>query len=722
MRTSVIHRILRGFRRAKERGRLVKQTLREQAEHEILRVFWQLTKNAAWDTMSVLNAIGPTILRALGSVSRIVFLASGHPRPENTDFVPFFDSNFNSLSGRRAFPVHVPCEIRDLIATGGGIALPPLTLNQILAGTELGPFEREVACVMIPGVKGMMLIESASDQAFSMTDVQFIKTLSERIKDSWDQAMRLKLLHDSLNASHTPSILLDRNRRILFANRRACELLILPLPGAGWQAAPSLIDTLDVPSLVRAALTPANSQETGEYFAVTNRMSGMWLRECHPLVSGGDTPRGWVITLRDRAFLYNSFELIQKLEAVSDFDDALELILNSLIKSLRVEDAKLRFYLIDPEHPNHLVSKVSVGLSETNAERFKHGEVCYLNTPGETAWVCIFERSPGALRYNPDVSQSGHSGQTSRGLRFKEVTWKHHFDILEREPGDLSIDLPLLSESSCLGKLTINFRAKDVDSLPAELPMQLGALCVVLGGLLDRVNKERVREQTIINVAQEEALRSTAHNLLSQISPFAAFIARYRLNEPKLPSLKQINDELEQFHGQAILSVRRIKDRVGAIKIQPEWTNLTRSIENALRTVVFEDGEWSWEKDPVATMGMWDAHHLSNVFIEMAHNSRDFVSQKNKLSLRLSIRLENENGAPWVIIRYADNGVGVAKANKERIFGGRSFRTDSSNPGRGLGLAYARRVIEAHDGTIQEVGVAGKGAVFEIRMPIRQPK
>lgn len=722
LRTSAIQRILRGYRRARERRLFLDRALREKAEQEILKVFWRLTKDAAWETDSVLSAIAPPILRSLRSVSRIIYLAIRHPQAEGETLSPLFDSLAPGLKRSDFVHIPIPSHFAQLLGISGqkGILLPADRVNSVLRQTRLSAFKREVACIMLPDVKGILLLESAENEVFSQADARFVCNLSERIKPSWDQGLRLKLLQESIEANYSPSLLLDRNQRILFANQRACDLLELRLSVPGWQTEPIYLDSLELTPKVREALTPSKVRESREEECITSRMSGVWLRECHPLSDKEGAPRGWVLTFRDRAFLYNSFELIRKLEGMNNFSAALELILAEIKKWLRVEHAKLRFYLRDAERPNRLVGKLSLGLSSEHKQRFMAGEV-YFDDDGadnETAWLCIRKREPIALRLTDD-GQADREGSTLRGLKYYCIKWKSQFEVLERKKGDISIDLPLLSEKSVLGKLTINFSADAVEELPAELPKQLGALSVVLGGLLDRVSREEIRQKMIVVDAHEQALRTTAHNLLSQISPFAAFIARYRLREAKLPELKPINDDLEAFHDQARNSVRRLKDRIGEVRLHLEQSDLSKIVEGALRIVVTNDGQWCWESIPRQVNGLWDRNHLANVFIELAYNSRDFVRKDAELSIVLSLQSVFLNDQESVVLRYADNGCGVAGDIKERIFDGRSFRNAANTNGRGLGLAYVRRVIEAHGGSVREIGELGKGAVFEFVMPVR---
>jgi PAS domain S-box-containing protein len=71
---------------------------------------------------------------------------------------------------------------------------------------------------------------------------------------------------------------------------------------------------------------------------------------------------------------------------------------------------------------------------------------------------------------------------------------------------------------------------------------------------------------------------------------------------------------------------------------------------------------------------------------------------------------ENEQGT---IIFYRDNGVGIAKENKEKIFS-EGFTTGN---GSGLGLKLVKKMVDVYGWSIQEVGMPGKGAQFNIIIP-----
>jgi PAS domain S-box-containing protein len=74
-----------------------------------------------------------------------------------------------------------------------------------------------------------------------------------------------------------------------------------------------------------------------------------------------------------------------------------------------------------------------------------------------------------------------------------------------------------------------------------------------------------------------------------------------------------------------------------------------------------------------------------------------------------------------VVVR--DHGIGLDPQERERIFE-RFERAVSSRHygGLGLGLFLARRIVEAHDGTISVESAPGEGATFAVELPVAGPR
>jgi signal transduction histidine kinase len=78
--------------------------------------------------------------------------------------------------------------------------------------------------------------------------------------------------------------------------------------------------------------------------------------------------------------------------------------------------------------------------------------------------------------------------------------------------------------------------------------------------------------------------------------------------------------------------------------------------------------------------------------------------------------------ASYVEIAVHDTGRGITPENLKNIFrpffttkNGKDRPTDGS--GSGVGLAFCRRIVEAHGGEISVQSEPGKGSTFTVRLP-----
>jgi two-component system OmpR family sensor kinase len=80
------------------------------------------------------------------------------------------------------------------------------------------------------------------------------------------------------------------------------------------------------------------------------------------------------------------------------------------------------------------------------------------------------------------------------------------------------------------------------------------------------------------------------------------------------------------------------------------------------------------------------------------------------------VRVEDPNGSARVVVR--DSGPGIPPGERETVFDpfSRGRTNGSAHHGAGLGLFIARRVLEAHGGTIS-LRPSKSGATFVLQLP-----
>jgi signal transduction histidine kinase len=112
-----------------------------------------------------------------------------------------------------------------------------------------------------------------------------------------------------------------------------------------------------------------------------------------------------------------------------------------------------------------------------------------------------------------------------------------------------------------------------------------------------------------------------------------------------------------------------------------------------------------------------DAVLLRRVVDNLLDNAHKYTEDPSR-PIRLSCHVTGEQ----IVVEVVDEGIGIAKADLERVFEP-FFRVDRSRTratgGLGLGLVLSRRIVEAHHGTLTLESEPGKGTTARIELPAR---
>src|ERR1700687_5263999 len=109
-----------------------------------------------------------------------------------------------------------------------------------------------------------------------------------------------------------------------------------------------------------------------------------------------------------------------------------------------------------------------------------------------------------------------------------------------------------------------------------------------------------------------------------------------------------------------------------------------------------------------------DGEKLRQVFTNILDNAIDALEN---VAEGRRIELFIENGNRGATVRVRDNGCGIPAEKIDRIFN--PFFT-TKDKGTGLGMAISKKIVEAHEGSIDVVSEAGRGTEFIVNLPLPQ--
>ena len=110
---------------------------------------------------------------------------------------------------------------------------------------------------------------------------------------------------------------------------------------------------------------------------------------------------------------------------------------------------------------------------------------------------------------------------------------------------------------------------------------------------------------------------------------------------------------------------------------------------------------------------------VATAVTNLVENAIAYSGENTKVSLTL--RQDDD----WIEIDVADQGIGIAAHDIDRIFE-RFYRADQarsrSTGGTGLGLAIVKHIATTHGGRVDVTSTLGDGSTFTLRLPARPPE
>ncbi len=214
-----------------------------------------------------------------------------------------------------------------------------------------------------------------------------------------------------------------------------------------------------------------------------------------------------------------------------------------------------------------------------------------------------------------------------------------------------------------------------------------------------------------------ELLAGVAHELnnpLSVVVGHALMLRDEDIGEDVLRRVEKISDAAERC-------ARIVKSFLAMARQQPARLvpmDIAETVETAVGALSQSaeglGAEVSLDIAPDLPPVRGDAHQIAQVVINLVTNADQAIGESGTGG-KIDITLTHDAGAQMVELRVADDGPGIPKGIRSRIFDP-LFTTKPVGSGTGIGLALCHRIVTAHSGAIT-LAEGGQGATLLVRLP-----
>jgi signal transduction histidine kinase len=205
-----------------------------------------------------------------------------------------------------------------------------------------------------------------------------------------------------------------------------------------------------------------------------------------------------------------------------------------------------------------------------------------------------------------------------------------------------------------------------------------------------------------INLKMDLLFSLTRHDILDNLSVI--------MNHLERAQLKNSPDEMQTFFAKTIGSISSIKNQIVSMRalqdlglVSPTWQSVQKAFDDSL--ALLPEHRFDVQTD-LEGVEVYADPLLPRVFsILLENSSRN--GGKDLSRIRVSARV----GGDTLHIIYQDDSTGVSAADKEKIF------EIGYDAGSLRGLFMIRELLGFTGITIREIGVLGKGIIFDIQVP-----
>ncbi len=593
-------------------------------------------------------------------------------------------------------------------------------------------------------VVGTVHVERTDGKTPTNTQVKDLERFGTEIAVAIEQAARIRMQEAALDKQTEPIVILDRIGRCRYANEPAKKFLKLK---SGWQnrsyaekytavnIGSDAFEREGYKGIIQKGLEYLEETKNGSRSFLQAPFKADLLHHHIEIMHDGIFNKqhecmGVVCHLQDLSFPYRAFEALKLIQSANTPD---EIALQAL-EAMRVMGHTWgRLYRhVEEEGNDKFISEESFGLAPEISEKFrkKHYSLESHQEPGSEAFLSVNQRRPIVFCRNESLPD-GEEFKTHLGLKARNVLSNNCPAEFRKQNGDFWIDLPLVTEDSIVGKLTIQCHE--------DFPPEHWAFIDTLGSKICEymalsIERENVRKKRWIQEAAESAIRDISHHIRTRIAALPLYCDEYKVLTEALKrdkkdnvstDLNNLNEKFETFCNRIGSYIEGIHNKLtpdaelvrSGMENHPDIVEL---VEASLRAVLPNKKNWDLEVSLNDTQIEINPSLFDLALTELVSNAKQCCKIPEDLKLKVKISQYSLNGSTensWIRFEITDNGPGIPPTDKERIFENFFSQRSGNCKGTGLGLGLVRKIIVAHSGSISETGTPPEGARFLIELP-----
>lgn len=305
-----------------------------------------------------------------------------------------------------------------------------------------------------------------------------------------------------------------------------------------------------------------------------------------------------------------------------------------------------------------------------------------------------------------------------------------------------------------LAELTGEFdrMARDLEALYADLEGQVRSKTDDLMVLNDMLNyQKRELKVALDRLGDEVAYKNeffaiVSHELRTPLTSILAYARILNADDSLAPKTREAVGEIESNATLLLNMVNNIlvisKHAAKKDELLPEpvdFVDLAQFVRKALAPIAEgKDVRLTCTVAPNVPLSMADWEKLRRILENLVNNAIKYTHRGGFVRLTIGFedgkadsRRESEKAdtnapdgedaaAGWIVMRVADDGMGIAPEELDQIFELYKQAGQSANRryrGTGLGLAVVRDLTELHGGTVTVESRVKKGSTFTVRIP-----